>query len=290
MYLFATIACKSQTFTIFDGVIIGLYPVCSVLLTRTIVCLLEFILVSLLYFARFKASVKMTKKVAIIGAGTAGLIAIKCCLDEGLEPVCYEKTKDIGGLWNFREVWTESEAFQTSTVFRSTVTNTSKEITAFSDFPVPKEFPNYLHNSYYNAYLNMFTEKFDLRKHIIFNTNVKNVSPAPDYVATGRWTVDLANIEDHQWSETFDAVLVCNGHHDKPHRPDFPGLEEFAGDVIHTREYKRPSGYDDKRILVIGMGNSACDASAELARVASKVKHYHKSLSFTTFFFLFHES
>ncbi len=41
------------------------------------------------------------KKVAIIGAGASGLTATKCCLEEGLKPVCFEKTDQIGGLWHF---------------------------------------------------------------------------------------------------------------------------------------------------------------------------------------------
>ncbi|MEE6515863.1 hypothetical protein FKM82_024987 [Ascaphus truei] len=44
----------------------------------------------------------MVKKVAVIGAGASGLVAIKSCLDEGLEPTCFEKTDDLGGLWNFK--------------------------------------------------------------------------------------------------------------------------------------------------------------------------------------------
>lgn len=43
----------------------------------------------------------MAKKVAIIGGGSSGLCAIKACLQEGLEPVCFERTADIGGLWRF---------------------------------------------------------------------------------------------------------------------------------------------------------------------------------------------
>lgn len=45
----------------------------------------------------------MTKKrIAVIGAGVSGLSSIKCCLEEGLEPVCFERTDDIGGLWRFQ--------------------------------------------------------------------------------------------------------------------------------------------------------------------------------------------
>lgn len=44
----------------------------------------------------------MTRRVAVIGGGSSGLACIKCCLDEGLEPVCYESSDDIGGLWRFK--------------------------------------------------------------------------------------------------------------------------------------------------------------------------------------------
>ena len=44
----------------------------------------------------------MARRVAVIGAGNAGLTCIKCCLVEGLEPVCFESSDDIGGLWRFK--------------------------------------------------------------------------------------------------------------------------------------------------------------------------------------------
>ncbi len=44
----------------------------------------------------------MAKRVAVIGAGSSGLTSIKCCLDEGLEPVCFESGDDIGGLWKLK--------------------------------------------------------------------------------------------------------------------------------------------------------------------------------------------
>ena len=44
----------------------------------------------------------MAKTVAVIGAGVSGLISLKCCVDEGLMPTCFERTEDIGGLWRFK--------------------------------------------------------------------------------------------------------------------------------------------------------------------------------------------
>ena len=75
-------------------------------------------------------------RVAIIGAGGSGLTAIKSCLDEGFEPVCFEQESYLGGMWKF----TEDNSISSS-VYRSTVINTDKEMMCYSDFPMPKEFP-----------------------------------------------------------------------------------------------------------------------------------------------------
>ena len=82
-------------------------------------------------------------RVAIIGAGASGLAAIKCCLDEGLSPVCFERSAHIGGLWQYSD---QPVMGQTS-VMKSTVINTSKELLSFSDFPMPAHFPNFMHHS-----------------------------------------------------------------------------------------------------------------------------------------------
>ena len=78
------------------------------------------------------------KKIAIIGAGCSGLAAIKCCLDEGLEPVCFEMDSDIGGLWNY----TDNVTVGKGSAYKSLTINTSKEMMAFSDFPPPERFPD----------------------------------------------------------------------------------------------------------------------------------------------------
>lgn len=210
----------------------------------------------------------MTKKrVAVIGAGVSGLIAIKCCLDEGLEPVCIEKSTGIGGLWWYRE-----DRDGQGCVFKSTVINTSKEHMAFSDFPAPKDFPNYMHNRYLLDYFNMYADNFGLKKHIRYRTLVNHVTPADDYDATGKWRLDLKSREDdREWQEVFDAVLVCTGHHTEPNMPDFAGMEEFEGNVVHTHDYKTTQGYEDSRTVVVGIGNSGGDAAVELSLVCKQV-------------------
>lgn len=46
----------------------------------------------------------------------------------------------------------------------------------------------------------------------------------------------------------------------------------FKGEIIHTHDYKHSKGYEDKKILIIGIGNSGGDAAVELSRVASQVQ------------------
>jgi dimethylaniline monooxygenase (N-oxide forming) len=67
-------------------------------------------------------------RVAIVGAGVCGLEAIKCCVDEGLEPVCYERTAELGGIWNYREDLSVSEEEGQSAMMYNTVTNACKVI------------------------------------------------------------------------------------------------------------------------------------------------------------------
>ena len=113
----------------------------------------------------------MTKRIAIIGAGACGLPAIKCCLDEGLEPVCFERTNDIGGLWNFQDTPISGQ----SSVMRSTIINTSKEMMSYSDFPIPKEYPNFMHNTKVLEYFRLYADHFELRKYIQFQATVSKV-------------------------------------------------------------------------------------------------------------------
>jgi len=86
----------------------------------------------------------MTKlRIAIIGAGATGMTATKACLEEGFDVVVFERSEFTGGLWRYHDEDIDGIA----SVMKSTIINTSKEMTAFSDFPPPPEFPNFMHNT-----------------------------------------------------------------------------------------------------------------------------------------------
>ncbi|KFP21360.1 Dimethylaniline monooxygenase [N-oxide-forming] 5, partial [Egretta garzetta] len=203
------------------------------------------------------------QRVAIIGAGASGLCALKCCLDEGLAPTCFERSGDIGGLWRFEEHPEEGRA----SIYRSVIINTSKEMMCFSDFPIPEDFPNYMHNSKIMEYFRMYAQHFDLLRHILCR-----VTKRPDFAATGQWEV-VTESEGKQETAVFDAVLVCTGHHTEAHLPlsTFPGLEKFSGWYLHSRDYKSPQSFLGKRVVVVGTGNSGIDIAVELSHTAKQV-------------------
>jgi len=208
------------------------------------------------------------KKICVIGAGPSGLAAIRQCMDEDLDVVCFERSCEVGGLWYYRDGVKEGVA----SVARSTIINTSKEYSGYSDFPPPLHFPNYMHNSYMLKYFQMYAEANGLERFIRFNTKVLNVTFAEDYNATGRWKVTVEDTENgQQTSEIFDGVMICTGHHVVPLSPNFPGQERFKGNIRHTHTYKHPHGYEGKQVLVVGVGNSGADAAAELSLVAKQL-------------------
>ncbi|XP_062989330.1 flavin-containing monooxygenase 5-like isoform X2 [Elgaria multicarinata webbii] len=208
------------------------------------------------------------KRVAIIGAGACGLCNIKCCLEEDLEPICFESGEDIGGLWRFKENLEEGRA----SIYRSVIINTSKEMMCFSDFPIPDDFPNYLHNSKIMDYFRMYAKHFDLLKYICFKTKVCSVTRHPDFSSTGQWDV-VIETDGKQELSAFDAVLVCTGHHTNAYMPldSFPGIAKFKGRYFHSQDYKSPDEFTGKRVIVVGIGNSGVDIAVEISRRAKQV-------------------
>ncbi|XP_034265835.1 dimethylaniline monooxygenase [N-oxide-forming] 2-like isoform X2 [Pantherophis guttatus] len=210
----------------------------------------------------------MAKRVAIIGAGASGLTAIKCCLDEGLQPTCFERNEDIGGLWRFQEHVTEGH----SSIYKSLTTNSSKELMSFSDFPFPEEYSNYVHHSKMMEYFRMYAKQFDLIKYIHFKAQVCHLRKHTDFPITGQWEI-VTEMNQRQESAVFDAVLLCTGLHAQPYFPlnSFLGVEKFKGEIIHSSAYKNPEKYQDQQILIIGMGNSGIEIAIDLSHITKQV-------------------
>lgn len=208
------------------------------------------------------------KTVAVIGAGMVGILAIKSLQEESFECVCFESRGYFGGLWHYHE----DDAEDVASVMKTTVINTSKELGAVSDFPPPAECPNYMRHEMMYKYISMIAQKIGAERCIKFYHQVESISPADDYQETGRWVVAVRDTRNNiKTRTTFDGVMVCTGHHSCPNMPSFPGMEEFQGKIMHTHCLKRVNGFEDQRVVVIGVGNSGLDAAAEISNVAKQV-------------------
>ena len=163
----------------------------------------------------------MPRRIAVIGAGASGLCAIKSCIEEELEPVCYERTSYVGGLWQY----TPDTSDGRGCVMKSTVINTSKETMSYSDFPPPADCPVYMHNTKVVQYLKAYASQFGLEKYIHLKHEVVSVRQAEDFAKTGQWLLQYTDKDSQSTkTEVFDGVLVCTGHHADASIPLFKGL------------------------------------------------------------------
>ncbi|HEX6665230.1 MAG TPA: NAD(P)-binding domain-containing protein [Solirubrobacterales bacterium] len=199
------------------------------------------------------------KKACIIGAGGSGIVAAQVLGARGVEYDCFEKGSFIGGNWRYENDNGMSSAY------RSLHINTSRRVMAFKTLPMPDHFPDYPDHFQMAAYFDEYADHFGLREKIRFNTEVLSVEPVD-----GEWDVTVAGTDGERETNRYGAVIVANGHHWDPRLPEpaFPGAEEFSGEQLHAHHYREPDVLRGKRVVVLGIGNSATDIAVESSRIA----------------------
>ena len=195
-----------------------------------------------------------TSKYCIIGAGSSGITAAKNLKQVGLPYEVFEREDGIGGNWYYGKAH--------SSVYRSIHLISSKPLTEYTDYPMPSEYPDYPSHAQVLEYFESYVRQFDLEKDIQFNTEVTRVEPDE-----GCWRVTLGNGEMRRYA----GVIIANGHNWQPRFPEYPGT--FTGQVLHSCQYKTADTLRDKRVLVVGAGNSGCDIAVEAAQNAAKTFH-----------------
>ena len=203
----------------------------------------------------------ISSKVCIIGAGSSGIVAAQVLNARGIGFDCFEKGSQVGGNWRYENDNGMSSAY------RSLHINTSRRVMAFKSLPMPEHYPDYPDHFQMAAYFDEFVDHFGLREKISFRTEVTKVEPAD-----GEWAVTVKREGGAETCERYRAVLVANGHHWDPRWPEpaFPGSEEFEGEQIHAHLYREPDMLRGKRVLVLGLGNSATDIAVESSRIGEK--------------------
>ncbi len=194
--------------------------------------------------------------VCVIGAGSSGIAGAKALHERGIPFDCFEKSDRVGGNWVF------GNKNGMSSAYRSLHINTSRERMEYSDYPMPSDYPDFPHHTHIATYFDAYVDHFGFRDKIIFETGVEHAARGED----GVWTVRLEGGETRR----YDAVVVANGHHWNPRWPEpaFPG--DFDGEQTHSHHYIENSGFRDKNVLVVGIGNSAMDIAVESSFVAKR--------------------
>lgn len=210
-------------------------------------------------------------RVGVVGAGAAGLCAIKHSLSFGCDVIAFEQTENVGGTWVYSELTGDDKHGNGihSSMYEGLRTNLPKELMAFPDFPFPPGERSFITASEVHDYLNSYADTFELRRHIRFEHHVERVRPL---ARTGTWElVAINHLAGKPERFFFDILLVCNGHFSTPDIPQFEGAGEFLGTQLHSHDYRKPDRYMNRNVLTIGGGPSGVDISQQIASVARKV-------------------
>ncbi len=201
------------------------------------------------------------QKVCIIGAGSTGLTACQVLGARGIAYDCFEKGSMIGGNWRY-----ENDNGQSS-AYRSLHINSARKLMSYKAFPMPEDYPDYPSHEHIAKYFDDYAARFRLTEKIRFRTEVAAVEPVD-----GGWEVTIEDVDGRRESGRYRAVLVANGHHWNPRwpEPSFPGSDGFEGEQLHAHHYREPEVLVGKRVLVLGIGNSAVDIAVESSRIAEK--------------------
>ena len=202
-------------------------------------------------------------RACVIGAGSTGIASCQVLHARGIPFDCFEAGSEVGGNWRY------GNDSGMSSAYRSLHAESSRRGMQYTAFPMPDSYPNYPSHRLIAKYLDDFVDHFGFRARIQFRTEVTNVAPA----AGGGWDVSVLRRDTGEVrTERYGAVLIANGHHWDPRYPEpaFPGAATFTGEQIHSHHYRTPEPFAGKRVLVLGIGNSACDVAVDCSRVAAR--------------------
>jgi dimethylaniline monooxygenase (N-oxide forming) len=190
-------------------------------------------------------------RIAIIGAGFAGLASARVLRDLGHDVTVHDRTPDVGGVWS------------RTRRYPGLKTQNDKQTYRFSDHPMPRSYPQWLEGAQVQEYLETYVERFGLAPCLRLGTEVERAVPA----ASGGWDVTTPEV-----TERYDHLVVANGIFCEPAIPDFDGVAELTaagGRLIATSQLAGLDEVRDRHVVMVGYGKSSCDVAVEVSRVAA---------------------
>ena len=204
-------------------------------------------------------------RVAVIGAGAAGLVTAHELSAEGHRTTVFEQSHQVGGLWNYTDAVEDDPLGQRpsrrvhTSLYESMRVNLPRDLMPFDGYTFDDagggrdDWPRFPHHARVREYLRRFALDTGVADLVRLGHRVRRVVPDDG------WLVD---------GERFDAVAVCNGHFSEPRVPQLSGLADFPGVALHSHNYRRNDPFEGRRVVVLGSSVSGGDLSREVGEVA----------------------
>ncbi|GAB2780360.1 NAD(P)-binding domain-containing protein [Nocardioides salsibiostraticola] len=190
--------------------------------------------------------------VAVVGAGPAGLLLARRLHEAGVAFEVFERHGDVGGIWDIDAPG--------SPMYESAHFISSKTHSGFPGFPMPEEFPDYPNHRQLLGYIRSYADRFDLRRHIRFRSEVLSAETSTD----GLWRLTFADGE--QRSARY--LVAANGVTWERNEITWSG--EFTGEIRHSATYRSTEEFRGRRVLIVGAGNSGVDIACDAAFAADQ--------------------
>ena len=220
------------------------------------------------------------KKIAVIGGGPAGLVATKFLTQYGNDVIGFEKSPTLGGLWQYedepqKKYATLADKTQPlNACYESLLLNTSKQLTAFSDYPPSSSMPIFMNNHQFLQYLQDYTDVFSIGNKFKLNSTVVQLvrSSKPPFT----WNVHYIQEDGVAKFENFDLVAIATGAFCHPNWPTVMNEEHFKGLTMHSAQVRRDELFEGKRVVIVGGGNSGGEMA--ISAINGKAKKIYWSL------------
>ena len=191
------------------------------------------------------------EKYALIGAGPMGLAMAKTLKERGIPFQAFECHSDVGGLWNIEG--------PKSTMYDTAHLISSKKMTEFTDFPMAEDVAEYPSHKDLKKYFRDFASHYGLYDQYKFDCEVSKTEPVGS--DGDGWRVTWMDKGGTTHSDVFRGLLIANGTLTEPNMPEFKGT--FSGELLHSSDYRTPTQFTGKKVLIIGAGNSGCDIAVD---------------------------
>ncbi|KAI3417006.1 Flavin-containing monooxygenase [Psidium guajava] len=182
----------------------------------------------------------------IVGAGPSGLAAAACLKERGVPSLILERTGCIASLWQHK-------------TYDRLRLHLPKQFCELPLMPFPKDFPTYPTKQQFVDYLDSYMGRFDLR--VVFN---QTVTSAEFDQSSQCWHAQSLGLKGEETKYSSRWLIVATGENAEERVPQFEGMNDFQGQILHTSSYKSGEMFCGKRVLVIGCGNSGMEVSLDL--------------------------